>query len=307
VLPCIFSALEKDNMTLEDLIRFLKVLEFLSGTDGVTKQQITEELEVDRRSVERAFRSLEKLGFEIDEVQAPSEREKRWRLSEDCLKRLPDMGVPKVEITPQEVLALYMLRGQVDIFRGSDLKEYAESALQKLSMFISPGSTGQLEGIRALFLPTSRFPKDYAGKEDIIEKLVEAILDRRPCYLIYHSFYDDKENKGLSVDPLYFFEHNSGIYLFANKTDYDEIRVLAVERISHVDIKRDLPQFEPLHHFDPEEWLASAFDITNEEPMNVKVWFSADQARYIKERTWSKSQRFKDNKKDGSTILTMTV
>ncbi len=49
------------------------------------------------------------------------------------------------------------------------------------------------------------------------------------------------------------------------------------------------------------------FDITREDPIDVKSWFSGAQARYIKERTWSKSQRFKDNKKDGSTILTMTT
>ena len=52
--------------------------------------------------------------------------------------------------------------------------------------------------------------------------------------------------------------------------------------------------------------LESAFDIVYEEPIEVKIWFSADQARYIKERKWSKTQKIEDQE-DGSIILTMST
>ena len=56
--------------------------------------------------------------------------------------------------------------------------------------------------------------------------------------------------------------------------------------------------------FNPEELLESSFDIIYEEPIDVKIWFSADQARYIKERKWSRSQKIEDQEV-GSIILKM--
>ena len=50
--------------------------------------------------------------------------------------------------------------------------------------------------------------------------------------------------------------------------------------------------------------MESAFDIVYGDPVKVKIWFSADQVRYIKERTWSKSQEIIDQE-DGSIILSM--
>ena len=40
------------------------------------------------------------------------------------------------------------------------------------------------------------------------------------------------------------------------------------------------------------------------DPIEVKIWFSAEQARFIKERKWSQTQKIKDQK-DGSIILSM--
>ena len=38
----------------------------------------------------------------------------------------------------------------------------------------------------------------------------------------------------------------------------------------------------------------------------MKIWFPAGQARYVKERKWSKTQKFEDQK-DGSIILSMST
>ncbi|MEK6589830.1 MAG: WYL domain-containing protein [Nitrospinota bacterium] len=51
-------------------------------------------------------------------------------------------------------------------------------------------------------------------------------------------------------------------------------------------------------------WVNSAFDIIYDEPIEAKIWFSADQSRYIKERKWAKEQKI-TKQKDGSIIFDM--
>ena len=94
----------------------------------------------------------------------------------------------------------------------------------------------------------------------------------------------------------------AGFTSWFNTTTFGDIRTLAVERIQ--DIKKTGESFEYPEDFDPEALLESAFDIVYGDPVKVKIQFSADQVRYIKERTWSKSQKIIDQE-DGSIILTM--
>jgi len=143
--------------------------------------------------------------------------------------------------------------------------------------------------------------KTKRAMEEIIDQLMDAMLKNETCYLTYHSFYDDKI-KNFKIDPLHFFENDGGLYLLVNTTTFGDIRTLAVERIQEITKTGSL--FEYPEDFDPEELLESAFDIVYEDPVKVKVWFSANQARYIKERKWSKNQEIIDQE-DGSIILSM--
>lgn len=57
---------------------------------------------------------------------------------------------------------------------------------------------------------------------------------------------------------------------------------------------------------DPRELLDSAFNLTHDDPLEVKIRFSADQARYIRERKWAKEQSIIEQA-DGSIILEMNT
>ncbi len=114
----------------------------------------------------------------------------------------------------------------------------------------------------------------------------------------------EKLLKNFKINPLHFFENDGGLYLFVNTTTFGVILTLAVERIQ--EITKTGSSFKYPKDFDPEKLLESAFDIVYEEPIEVKIWFSADQARYIKERKWSKTQKIEDQK-DGSIMLTVST
>ena len=89
-----------------------------------------------------------------------------------------------------------------------------------------------------------------------------------------------------------------------NTTRFKEIRKLAVERIEELKITD--ASFRYPKEFNPEERLNAAFDIVDDEPMQVKIWFSADQARYIRERKWANEQKI-TNKRDGSIVLELNT
>lgn len=168
-------------------------------------------------------------------------------------------------------------------------------------MFLPPGTSSKLEKICALLLPSKKFIKDYSNKKDVIEELTNAMLGTETCYVTYHSFFDNKE-KNFAIDPLHFFENNGGLYIFVNTTTFSDIRILAVERI--LKIKKSGKIFKYPEGFNPEKLLENSFSIIYDDPVDVKIWFSANQARYIKERKWAKHQSIKDQQ-DGSIILSL--
>jgi len=127
------------------------------------------------------------------------------------------------------------------------------------------------------------------------------MLQKKTCHVKYHSFSDNKI-KEFKIDPLNFFERKGGLYIFARITRFGDIRMMAVERIQTMELTNDY--FEYPDDFDPEEALSSAFDIIYDDPIEAKIWFSAAQARYVKERQWAKEQKIKEQK-DGSIILEM--
>jgi len=285
----------------KNLIKLLKAIELLSKPEGTTIEEMGAKLEIDRRSVYRMVNLIEELGFPLYDDKIPLEKEKRWKLEESYLKKLPNMKVPDVNLTLPELISLYLLRSEGSLLKGTELEKHTKSAFGKFSMFLPKDAFSKLDKIKALFVSASKFVKDYSGKEAIIGQLMDAMLKNETCYLTYHSFYDDKI-KNFKIDPLHFFENDGGLYLLVNTTTFGDIRTLAVERIQEITKTGSL--FEYPKDFDPEELLESAFEIVYEDPVKVKIWFSAEQARYIKERKWSKNQEIIDQE-GGSIILSI--
>ena len=282
-------------------VKLLKALEILSNPEGTTIEQMASRLEVNRRSVYRLLEVIEGLGFPIYDENIPLEREKRWKLEETYLKKLPNMRVPDINLSLSEIISLYLLRSEASLLKGTDLEKHTHSAFGKFSMFLPGDALGKLDRIKALFVSASRFMKDYSGKEKLVEQLMDAIMKKETCDIGYHSFHDDKL-RNFKIDPLHFFENNGGLYILVNTSTYGDIRTLAVERIQN--IKRTGESFQYPEGFDPEALLESAFDMVYGDPVKVRIWFSPEQVRYVKERKWSKNQEIVDQE-DGSIILSM--
>lgn len=285
----------------KNLGQLLKAIDLLGKVEGMTIDELAEELHIGRRSVYRLIDFMQELNFPIYEDKEVFEKKKRWKFEGTYLVKLSNIKLPCINLSLSEIIALSFLKGEGRLYKGTDIEKKINSAFAKIDMFAPNGLADRLDQVKALFIPLTKFAKDYSGKENIIESLSDAMLQKKTCCIEYHSFSDDTIKK-FKIDPLHFFENNGGLYIFTRITRFGDIRMLAVDRIQDLNVTQET--FEYPADFDPEETLAPAFGIIYDDPVEIKIWFSSDQAKYIKEREWSKNQRITDQS-DGSVILEM--
>lgn len=288
---------EKGSWAIQ-LVNVLEALKLLSRPQGASYDELEEGLSVSRRQVYRIKDLVGNMGIAVQEVEGSlMETKKRFSVEGCHLFRFPNLS----PLTFSEVLALYAVRGNLGIFQGTSIAEEIDSAFVKLGLILPPGMRKALERYANLFIPNSKRAKNLAGKEEIIDDLHYAMLNNLTCTAIYLSFSDHNVKK-FNVNPLHFFERDGGLYLLVAVTHYGDLRILAVERIKEIDITDE--NFSYPDGLNPQEFLDLAFNITYDDPLEVKIWFSIDQAPYIGERKWAKEQSIK-NQKDGSIILEM--
>lgn len=284
-----------------NLIKFLKCIDIISRPQGASLEEIGEHLGVDRRSVYRMLDLINELGFPLMDEKEPLGRKKRWKLLDTFQKKLPNMTIPAIQFTMAEMIGLYFLKGAENVGQGTTLTAATQDAFRKIELFLPAGLLPKLDKIRMLFVPTAKFSKDYSGMGEIIDALSSTMITQKTCLVTYHSFHNDQMRKIL-IDPLHFFERDGGLYIFVRFTAYGDIRVLAVERIK--DFVRTEDTFIYPEDFDPAEKLRSAFNITMDDPIEVRIRFSPGQARYIRERRWADEQSIEEEV-DGSVILSL--
>ncbi len=287
----------------KNLIQLIKALSLLSRPQGATRKDLAETLQITDRSVSRCFKTLETLGIPVYPETAPYEKEKRWHIEASYLDRLPNLNLPRFSLTQSEIISLCMMAGESVVFGGTEIGRHIDTAMAKLRHFVPEETRIEIARLKRIFISKTIGSKNYAGKGQVIETLTESILNRTSAVITYHAFYTNKTST-VEVGPLHLFENDGGLYLFAVKLKDNAVRTYAVERITRIRPgTKDVPY---PGDFDPEDTLNSAFDLIHGDPVTVTIRFTPSEARYIKARTWSKTQTLKDHH-DGSLNLTMTT
>jgi predicted DNA-binding transcriptional regulator YafY len=284
--------------------KLFDAINLLAQPCGTTIEELGTHLGIEKRQVYRLIDAIQDdFCFVIEKDKSLVAGVTRFYLEKEQFKRLSEMKVANLNLTLTEIIALYFLKGHAKLYRGTNIEQEIHRAFAKLDVFVPERLADRLERVKTLFLETMEFAKDYSGKEELIEDLTDAMLQQRTCLIEYHSFTDDKV-KHFKIDPLKFFERGGGLYVFVRTTSFGDIILLAVERIQKLTVTDNA--FLYPQDFDPDDLLENAFGLFYDDPVTVKIRFSADQARYIRERRWTKNQKI-TTQKDGPVVLTMAT
>lgn len=301
-LPYSFSTYGKN------ISKILKAVDLLARPQGATNKELASHLGLSSRSVFRLLSTLGDLGFPLTDERESFGGETRHLLLESFVKKLPNLSMPEVSLTPRESLVLYFLVSRDSIFADSEVEHDLASLKSKLAALL-PVSTVTPSGghtsmpLASLFTRSPNGYKSYAGHDAVLDTVLDGLEQLRALHVTYYSS-SHKTTKSYVVHPLKLFEHRGGIYIFVRLPKHDIIRILAVDRIKTAKLTDGV--FAYPKDFDAEALLASAFDLTLGDPITASIRFTAKEAPFVRERQWSDDQSIVDHP-DGSCTLTLTT
>lgn len=301
-LPYSFSTYGKN------ISKILKAVDLLARPQGATNKDLSSHLGLSSRSVFRLLSTLTDLGFPLQDERDAFHGETRHFLLESFVKKLPNLSVPQVELTPRESLVLYFLLARDTIFADSEVEHDLASLKSKLAALLPAATTTPSGGhstmpLSTLFTHSPNGHKSYAGHDAVLDTVLDGLEQLRVLHITYYST-SHQTTKSYIIHPLKLFEHRGGIYLFVRLPKHDIIRILAVDRIKVAKLLDTV--FAYPRDFDAEALLASAFDLTLGDPISATIHFSAKEAPFVRERQWSEDQSIVDNP-DGSCTLTLST
>lgn len=113
------------------------------------------------------------------------------------------------------------------------------------------------------------------------------------------------ERKGRMVSPYHLYNHQGDWFLVAFDDFRNDFRSFMVPRIEEWRVLE--ATFEPEVGFSISEYMGSAFRTERGgESFDVAIRFAEQQARYIRERTWHRSQSIEELP-DGGLVLRFTA
>jgi len=261
-------------------VRLIKLMLNLGGRPGRTVAELASRLRCTQRTVWRDLQVLEAGGVPLTNER--DGRQTRWFILDGHTRSL---GIP---FTHHELLALHFGRHLLQPLEGTIFQEAMRSALEKIQAGVTPSALHLLNQLDHSI--TARTPgfKDYSRFRETIEVLREAIARRRIVEIKYHSFgRDDLTTR--RVDPYHLWYQFGGLYLAAYCHSREAILTFAIERIQ--EIKPCPETFERPADFNLDGYLAGSFGLFRGKPLQVRLRFSRDVARYVAERQWHPSQR----------------
>ncbi|HOX03496.1 MAG TPA: WYL domain-containing protein [Candidatus Paceibacterota bacterium] len=260
--------------------------------DGPSSTDFCLELGVSRRTVARD------LDYLRDEENAPLAYDataRCWRLTE------PTYELPPIRLRAEEVFEFFVARKILEAFQGTPMELGMQSVMGKIAESLQGFVTVDLESLTDRF---SVIAEDRARIDPRVWRtVVQGIHGCQQLAAVYQRF--DGQVKDYRLEPHHLVGYHGNWYVLATNTRNGRTETFALSRFRSVAPNGE--RFERPAGYDAREVIRDGFGISRgEEPMAVRLRFSAKVATYIKERLWHPSQTIRD-RPDGSVDLALTT
>ena len=111
------------------------------------------------------------------------------------------------------------------------------------------------------------------------------------CWVSYRSPWAESARQ-YNIEPLRLLPHRGGLYVISRVPYYDQLITQAVDRFESVEVTEK--EFEPPDHLSVDEQVSNAFGVSFEEPMDVAVRFTEEQAPYIRNESGIRAKHWKN-------------
>lgn len=260
--------------------RLHSIIRLLETRHGLTLDELAEECDVDRRTIQRDLNAIEQAGYGLTTEWSDGKKVYRFLTK--------SRNLPPITFTLPQLMSLYLLRSLGAHLAGTPFQAEIDELFKNIHSVLPDRHAAHLERIARVSLPLLQGARDYSPSSPFVADLQKALLQQYRIRMEYA-----KKGKGAvdtyEVDPYTLIFHKGGIYLLGNTHNRSGMRLFALERIRGVEVTRQ--RFEIPDSYQPEAHFSSAFGLVNDTPMRVRVRFSAEIAHAVKDRIWMPGQK----------------
>ena len=282
----------RQNVDESRIVRLTQIQHFLhKNKAGLTSKELAQLCDTTVRTIQRDLLVLQ------SDLHIPLTNK-----GHDRYGIMNEYVLPPVSYSLYEALGLF-LAARLIIRQTDDNNPHIKSALVKLTSAM-PKSLGI-----NLRKSIANFGKRLVDLEelDVFEKIAIAWVTQKRMKVIYQSLSRDKDKEWL-VNP-YFIEmtgvgYSTYLIGYGESADRNGTTTFKLNRIKEVTILDE--EFDIPEDFNIEKLLGSSWGVMWGDNFTVKLKFSPNVTRRVKETTWHQSQQIQDLP-DGGCILTILV
>ncbi len=271
--------------------RLHDVIRILEARYGATVDELAEECQVHRRTIFRDLQAIADAGYPL-----VRETEDDGRVLYRFMTGFK--SIPPITFSLDELMTLYLCRGQLDFLRGTPFHDDLDAIFAKIRSSLRPSAVAHLERIAEASVPRFQGVRDYSGKKAILAELRKALLYQYRCEIRYAPPHREPESYRFDPYTLLFFKDS--LYLGGYAHNRQGLRLFLVDRIQKIEVGKE--RFDVPEGYSVDDLTGSAFGLVDDETMQIRVRFAAEIAHLVSERTWHPQQRL-TAEEDGSLIL----